>query len=75
MIYGTCSGPAEVDGPEEDAPGLVADFLEPDGEAPEEVRDPDFLPLPADGGVLGDEPELEVTGTGDLGRPPRERPE
>lgn len=67
--------PAEVDGPEEDAPDLVADLLEPDGEAPEEVRDEDLLPLPADGGVLRDEPELEVIRIGDLGRPSRERPE
>ncbi|MEE8446041.1 MAG: hypothetical protein V3S52_00160 [Gemmatimonadota bacterium] len=64
-----------MDGPKEDAPGPVADFLEPNSEAPEELRDPDFLPLPADGGVLRDEPELEVIGKGDLGRPPRERPE
>ena len=64
-----------MDGPEEDAPDPVADFLEPDGEAPEEVGDEDLLALPADGGVLRNEPELEVLGIGDLERPPRERPE
>ncbi len=67
--------PAEVDGPEEYTLDAVADLLEPDGEPSEEVRDEDLLTVPSDGGVLGDEPELEVVGIGDLRQPTRKRPE
>ncbi len=64
-----------MNGSEEDAPHAVTDLLEPDVEAAEEVRDEDLLTVPSDGGVLRDEPGLEVVGIGDLWEPLRKWPE
>lgn len=52
--------PAEVKRAEVDGPDAVADLLEADSLATEQVRHEDLAALPADRGILGDETDLEV---------------
>jgi hypothetical protein len=54
-----------MQGPEEDGPNAVADFLEADGLASQQVRDEDLPVYPAEGGVVGDLADLEMRWIGE----------